>query len=100
MLTLAVVDADRFKSLNDTHGHAAGDIVLKKISRLLRESFRQSDTVGRYGGGGGVGPLAGKSLWCCCRRRTLKPPCGKSSPCESWWRIHRWRLVRTGKLCR
>src|ERR1043166_805013 len=50
MLTLAVVDADRFKSLNDTHGHAAGDIVLKKISRLLRESFRQSDTVGRYGG--------------------------------------------------
>jgi len=49
-LTLAVVDADRFKSLNDTHGHAAGDAVLKKIAGLLRSSFRQSDTAGRYGG--------------------------------------------------
>ena len=49
-LTIAVIDADRFKSLNDTHGHAAGDMVLKKISAFLRESFRQSDTVGRYGG--------------------------------------------------
>jgi two-component system, cell cycle response regulator len=49
-LTLAVIDADRFKMLNDTHGHAAGDVVLKKIATLLRESFRQSDTAGRYGG--------------------------------------------------
>jgi len=49
-LTLAVIDADRFKSLNDTHGHPAGDVVLRKIGAILRESFRQSDTVGRYGG--------------------------------------------------
>ncbi len=49
-LTLAVIDADRFKSLNDTHGHPAGDVVLRKIGETLRESFRQSDTVGRYGG--------------------------------------------------
>jgi diguanylate cyclase (GGDEF)-like protein len=49
-LTVAVIDADRFKYLNDAHGHAAGDLVLKKISSILRESFRQSDTVGRYGG--------------------------------------------------
>jgi len=49
-LTLAVIDADRFKALNDTHGHAAGDVVLKKIGALLRDSFRQSDTIGRYGG--------------------------------------------------
>lgn len=50
MLTLAVIDADRFKSLNDNHGHAAGDLVLKSIADLLRRSFRQSDTVARFGG--------------------------------------------------
>jgi two-component system cell cycle response regulator len=49
-LTLAVIDADHFKSLNDTHGHPAGDVVLKKIGALLRDTFRQSDTAGRYGG--------------------------------------------------
>jgi two-component system cell cycle response regulator len=50
LLTIAVIDADRFKLLNDTHGHPAGDIVLRRISTILRDSIRQSDTVGRYGG--------------------------------------------------
>jgi len=50
VLTIAVIDADRFKLLNDTHGHLAGDAVLRKIGELLRDSFRQSDTAGRYGG--------------------------------------------------
>jgi two-component system cell cycle response regulator len=49
-LTVAVIDVDRFKTLNDNHGHASGDVVLRKLSSILRESFRQSDTVGRYGG--------------------------------------------------
>ena len=49
-LTLAVIDVDRFKMLNDNHGHASGDVVLRKIGAMLRESFRHSDTVGRYGG--------------------------------------------------
>lgn len=49
-LSLAVIDVDRFKSFNDTHGHAAGDFVLKTIASTFRQSFRQSDTVGRYGG--------------------------------------------------
>jgi len=49
-LTIAVIDADRFKSLNDTHGHSAGDLVLRNIGAVLRDSFRQSDTAGRYGG--------------------------------------------------
>ena len=49
-LTIAVIDADHFKLLNDTHGHASGDLVLQKISETLRASFRQSDTAGRYGG--------------------------------------------------
>lgn len=50
VLTVAVIDADRFKSLNDAHGHTAGDTVLRTIGAILRESFRQSDTAGRYGG--------------------------------------------------
>jgi len=49
-LTLAVIDVDRFKALNDTYGHTAGDLVLQRMGAILRESFRQSDTVGRYGG--------------------------------------------------
>src|SRR5262252_2047003 len=50
VLTLAVIDADHFKSLNDRHGHPSGDLVLRRIASILRDSFRQSDTVGRYGG--------------------------------------------------
>ena len=50
LLTIAVIDADRFKSLNDKHGHPSGDLVLRKIGAILRDSFRQSDTAGRYGG--------------------------------------------------
>jgi len=49
-LTIAVLDVDQFKAFNDTHGHAAGDVALRSLSRILRQSFRQSDTVGRYGG--------------------------------------------------
>jgi two-component system cell cycle response regulator len=49
-LTVAVIDADRFKLLNDTYGHSSGDLVLRRIGATLRESFRQSDTAGRYGG--------------------------------------------------
>jgi diguanylate cyclase (GGDEF)-like protein len=50
VLTIAVIDADRFKSLNDTHGHMAGDLALRKIGALLHDTFRQSDLAGRYGG--------------------------------------------------
>ncbi len=50
VLAIAVIDADRFKLLNDTHGHLSGDLVLRRISTVLQDSFRQSDTVGRYGG--------------------------------------------------
>jgi two-component system, cell cycle response regulator len=49
-LTIAIIDVDRFKLLNDTHGHGAGDFVLRNIGATLRSTFRQSDTAGRYGG--------------------------------------------------
>ena len=47
---VAVIDLDRFKALNDTHGHAAGDAVLTGFSRLLREQGRAEDHYGRLGG--------------------------------------------------
>ena len=47
---LAMVDADRFKSVNDTYGHPAGDVVLKELARRFLEITRDSDVVARYGG--------------------------------------------------
>ncbi|HEY6126056.1 MAG TPA: diguanylate cyclase, partial [Steroidobacteraceae bacterium] len=49
-LTVAVVDLDHFKSINDRCGHAGGDKVLKEFSRVCRESIRGSDVIGRWGG--------------------------------------------------
>lgn len=43
-------DLDRFKSVNDTHGHQAGDAVLKQFARILRDEVREIDRAGRYGG--------------------------------------------------
>lgn len=45
-----MLDLDHFKRLNDTHGHDAGDRVLKTVGQLLRESVRGSDVACRYGG--------------------------------------------------
>jgi diguanylate cyclase (GGDEF)-like protein len=50
ILALAMLDIDDFKKVNDTYGHAAGDSVLKGLSRLLKQRLRKSDIVGRYGG--------------------------------------------------
>lgn len=47
---LMVLDLDRFKSLNDTHGHAYGDLLLVEVSKRLLAAVRQTDTVARFGG--------------------------------------------------
>jgi len=49
-LSVLMIDADRFKAINDSHGHSAGDTVLRHISGILKETVRRSDTVGRLGG--------------------------------------------------
>lgn len=49
-LVVALADLDHFKAVNDRHGHAAGDEVLRHAAGLLRRSFRASDVVARYGG--------------------------------------------------
>ena len=49
-LSILFIDLDRFKLVNDNHGHLVGTGVLRQLSRLLVESVRQVDTVARYGG--------------------------------------------------
>jgi diguanylate cyclase (GGDEF)-like protein len=49
-LSVAMLDIDHFKMVNDTYGHAAGDSVLKGLSRLLQQRLRNYDIIGRYGG--------------------------------------------------
>lgn len=49
-LAALMIDADHFKSINDTYGHAIGDEVLKLLAGYLRQNLRQSDIVVRYGG--------------------------------------------------
>jgi len=48
--SLAMIDIDRFKSINDTHGHPAGDAVLRQIGAVLLSIKRPNDTLGRIGG--------------------------------------------------
>ena len=50
LLSVSVVDVDHFKLVNDNFGHPVGDDVLKRVARMLRDSVRHPDIVGRYGG--------------------------------------------------
>ena len=49
-LTISLLDIDHFKKINDTHGHVAGDDVLRNLASELRDHIRYPDTIGRYGG--------------------------------------------------
>ncbi|HEX4931560.1 MAG TPA: GGDEF domain-containing protein, partial [Gemmatimonadaceae bacterium] len=49
-LSVAFVDLDHFKLINDTHGHHVGDAVLQGVAAILREHLRSTDAIGRYGG--------------------------------------------------
>lgn len=47
---IALIDIDHFKTINDTYGHVAGDIVLRQLSKMLKQNLRSTDIAGRYGG--------------------------------------------------
>ncbi len=49
-MSLLFVDIDHFKTINDTHGHLAGDMVLEEVARRLAAQLRKYDDIGRYGG--------------------------------------------------
>jgi diguanylate cyclase (GGDEF)-like protein len=50
LVAVMLLDLDRFKTINDTHGHEAGDLLLKQMAARLKSSVRQSDLVARLGG--------------------------------------------------
>lgn len=49
-LSLAMIDLDFFKRINDSYGHPVGDQVIRALSRLLQQRLRRGDVIGRYGG--------------------------------------------------
>ncbi|WP_339843247.1 diguanylate cyclase [uncultured Halopseudomonas sp.] len=49
-LSVAMIDIDHFKNVNDSHGHAVGDNVIRSLANLLRQRLRKVDRLGRYGG--------------------------------------------------
>jgi len=49
-LSVAFVDIDHFKAVNDSYGHAAGDVVLRGVAQVIQGNLRATDSVGRYGG--------------------------------------------------
>ncbi len=48
--SMVMLDIDHFKRINDTHGHDAGDYVLKRMTNIIRENIRKRDILSRYGG--------------------------------------------------
>jgi diguanylate cyclase (GGDEF)-like protein len=61
-VTVILADIDHFKDVNDTYGHAAGDLVLQRISQMMLASVRNYDAVSRYGGEEFLLVLAGCEL--------------------------------------
>ncbi len=61
-LSLCLIDLDRFKQVNDTHGHLAGDLVIRAVGKLLHSRFRTEDLRGRWGGEEFVVSFAGEGL--------------------------------------
>lgn len=60
-LSLIFFDIDHFKNVNDTHGHATGDIVLQEVAKTIQASLRTGDTVARWGGEEMIVSLLGAS---------------------------------------
>lgn len=86
-LSVIGFDLDHFKAINDCHGHAAGDIVLKNIAELVLRSLRSTDMAGRLGGeefailmpetGGIMAAKVSERLRCMIANRTVHSPGGQ-----------------------
>jgi len=64
-LALILVDLDHFKLVNDTHGHLAGDAVLREAARRMKHACRRYDAIGRYGGEEFLAVVPGCDLQAC-----------------------------------
>jgi two-component system, cell cycle response regulator len=60
-IAVAMLDLDRFKQVNDTYGHPTGDVILYETAKILRDSAREIDMIGRYGGEEFIAILPGTS---------------------------------------
>lgn len=49
-LQLAIIDIDNFKQINDQYGHSVGDVILKRVARIIEENVTENEIVARYGG--------------------------------------------------
>lgn len=61
-LQLAILDIDNFKGINDTYGHAVGDVILVRVAEALKEAFSANEIAARYGGEEFAVLFPGKSL--------------------------------------
>jgi diguanylate cyclase (GGDEF)-like protein len=79
-LALLVVDADHFKRVNDTFGHAGGDEVLRAIAQILQSTLRSEDVVCRYGGEEFVAVMPGADLALAAARAEALRACIEATP--------------------
>ena len=84
-LAVVMADLDHFKRINDAHGHAAGDSVLREVGACLRRATRRSDVIGRWGGEEFVGVLCGSEF-------------GAAAAAEKWRRAVAALAIRAGEV--
>jgi diguanylate cyclase (GGDEF)-like protein len=88
-LSLAMIDIDFFKKVNDTYGHLTGDCVLRTLSIILKKHFRESDIVARYGGEEFIIVMQfAKFEDACAKMENLRKEIENYSFCDSNLEIH------------